>query len=513
MLVLTGMTCLSTCLFVDGEILSKWICFGLWAIAVVIFNSVMTFMRPIRFKVFGSMLTMLTALVATSFIVAVHGLLQYKGVLVPLGTFRIVGAFDNPAGFAMTLSMMFPFVLLGMVCVERYLRTLSFITCFVVFISVALSESRAGILSILIILIIGGHRFLTKRPVVKWAFIIAWILLLFGYMVIKSDSASGRLLIWNVTLEMIADHWFVGLGHGGFASEYMNYQAAFLSECPNEKWMMLADNVQHPFNEFLFVWVNYGVFAVGAMILLFLYAFVCYRKDKTPEKSAAFYSILSIFIFSMFSYPFKYPLTWFMVLYSGAVLVHDEGWVHKLSLLPCYLKRIFAVLSLALCLWITFYAYCRVCDEVCWADIVSSNNYGSEQMQSYKELYPSMKRNRYYLYNYAYALYSVGDYDSADKVLSECSFMWADYDVQILTGVVAMKQGRYEDAVSCFDVALQMCPNRFRPVFLKQRIAEEIGNKEDVLMYANEILHKRIKVPSREVVRIISYAKNVKGKL
>ena len=68
-----------------------------------------------------------------------------------------------------------------------------------------------------------------------------------------------------------------------------------------------------------------------------------------------------------------------------------------------------------------------------------------------------------------------------------------------------MKQRRYAYAKSCFDRALQMCPNRFRPLFLKLKIAEELGDTESVLECANEIRNKKIKVYSTEVVKITNY--------
>lgn len=509
MLVLTGMTCLSSSLFIDGEIVAKWLCFGLWLLVFGVFNSIRTLVRPVGLKMFGDMRSMLIAFVSTSFIVAVHGLLQYGGILASTGGFRVIGSFDNPAGYAMALSMMFPFVLLGMTAEERHLRLLSQLSFVFVFVALAVTESRAGILSVLIVLVAGGHRFVTKRPLVKWALVSVWVFLLLGWMVLKADSASGRILIWNVTWDMISDHWLTGFGAGGFASEYMNYQATFLAEHPDEDWMMLADNIQHPFNEFLYMWVNYGVVAVIAMIAFFLYVFMCYRRDKTPEKSSAFYSIVAIFVFSMFSYPFKYPLTWFVLLYSFSVVVHDEEWVRKLSRQPDYYKQILSVLFIILSIMFAHNCYSRVRDEICWASTASSNTYGKEQMRCYDDLYASMKNNRYFLYNYAYALYHIGDYGSAGEILSECSLLWADYDVQILSGLVAMKQRRYADAESCFDLALRMCPNRFRPLFLKLKIAEEQGEQVIVRKYAETIVSKSVKVPSTEVMRIISYAKNI----
>ena len=504
-LVLVGMTCLSSSMFVDGEIIPKWICFLLWVLAVGIFNSTRTLIRPAKLKVFGDKQSMSIAFVATSFIVALHGLLQYVGVLAPMGIFRVIGSFDNPAGYAMSLSMMFPFVLLGMTAKDRYLCLFSQITFVVVLVALFLTESRTGMMSILIVLVAGGHRFVSKCLVVKWTLLIVWVLLFFGFMLLKVDSALGRFLIWSVTLKMIFDHWITGYGSGGFASGYMNYQAEFLSKHPDEKWLMLADNIQHPFNEFLYVWVNHGVLPVIAMIALILYLFMCYKKEKTQEKSAAFYSIVVVFVFSMFSYPFKYPLTYFVLLYSCTFLVHDEEWVRISVRLPNYFKRILSVVFITLCIWYTYDICCRVQYEFRWACTVSSNAYGEEQMRCYDDLKLTMSDNRYFMYNYAYALYHIGDYESASDILTECSLLWADYDVQILNGLVAMKQRRYAYAKSCFDRALQMCPNRFRPLFLKLKIAEELGDTESVLECANEIRNKKIKVYSTEVVKITNY--------
>ncbi len=58
---------------------------------------------------------------------------------------------------------------------------------------------------------------------------------------------------------MIKDKPIVGHGIGAFEAHYMEYQASYFERHPDSKYTMLADNVKHPFNEFLLVGVQLGV--------------------------------------------------------------------------------------------------------------------------------------------------------------------------------------------------------------------------------------------------------------
>ena len=66
------------------------------------------------------------------------------------------------------------------------------------------------------------------------------------------------------------EHPIIGHGHRGFEREYMLRQADFFREHPDSEYAVLADEIRHPLNEFLYVWVNYGVAAPVALLLLLL---------------------------------------------------------------------------------------------------------------------------------------------------------------------------------------------------------------------------------------------------
>ena len=74
--------------------------------------------------------------------------------------------------------------------------------------------------------------------------------------------------------------------------------------------MKLADNVSSPFNEYLNIMIKFGYLGMIILISGILLLIFCYCKDPKYEKRIALYSLLSIGIFSMFSYPFTYPFVW-----------------------------------------------------------------------------------------------------------------------------------------------------------------------------------------------------------
>src|SRR5690606_39651373 len=119
-------------------------------------------------------------------------------------------------------------------------------------------------------------------------------------------SATGRLLIWATTVNMIAEKPILGWRNVSFPSQYMLYQADYFKNHPNSRFKSLADNVAHPFNEPLLFVFQYGI--IG-LIVLFILIFAIY-KNRNKNSFVFQLSILSILIFACFSYPLRYPFVW-----------------------------------------------------------------------------------------------------------------------------------------------------------------------------------------------------------
>lgn len=200
---------------------------------------------------------------------ACYGLLQFVHWLSSNHSkFAITGSFDNPAGFAAVLAMGFPiglFLLAKAGKAERYWISAGLS---VISIAIFLSGSRAGVLAILVSLVVFlllQTKILSKFKQLRFLKLLSVLILgilVSGASILyyqKKDSADGRLLIWNVSFRMIKDKPFFGHGHGAFQARYMDYQAEYFKKNPNSKYAQLADNVKHPFNEFIKLAVEFGM--------------------------------------------------------------------------------------------------------------------------------------------------------------------------------------------------------------------------------------------------------------
>ncbi len=495
--------------FVDPQITPKWIAFISLGLVVLMRFAICVILRPNDLRVFPDMRIVQNSISVVLLALSIYGILQHLGVLRSDAVFKVVGRYDNPAGFAATLCVGLPFIMYGTLSKNRFVRYLNLAVFALASVAVLLSHSRAGLVTMLVVWIIGGHRFITKRVVMKWLFVVIWCSILLAIMYVKLDSASGRMLIWNCTWEMISDRLIAGYGLGGFEANYMDWQAAFFQQHPDSKYVMLADDVQYPFNEYLYVMSMFGV--VGLLVVFGWIGFMVWRywRNRSEERRAAILSIVAVCVFALFSYPSMYPFIWFALIYSSAVLLSDLSSLEKRSL---GYRSVLAAVLVVTSIFVSIRLYGYVKSETNWCATVMGFEKDEALLDKYEELYDRMSGNRYFMYNYAYVLYQQQHFDDARIIASECRDLWADYDLEILQGMIELKDENYSLAKKHFKYAGYMCPNRFRPLFLLLKIYELQGEDEMIYSMAEQIVHKERKVSSTEVSRIIRYANNVLDK-
>ncbi len=198
---------------------------------------------------------------------AFYAILQKTGVCTSFGTFPVCGSFDNPAGVASALAFSLPFCL-GLVGHRySYVRKIAWASIAIIAMGVIVFESRSGILAVCMVMFVF---FVMRRKCVRklWMIfsvvgLVAVAVFLYHY---KQDSADGRLLIWRCTWSVIRESPWIGYGIGGFQAQYMDAQADYFKAHPGSPYVMLADNTQAPFNEYLGLLTEFGF--VGGIVLL-----------------------------------------------------------------------------------------------------------------------------------------------------------------------------------------------------------------------------------------------------
>ncbi len=461
--------------------------------------------------------TLLWGISSICFLQACYGLAQFVRWLPSNHSqLAITGSFDNPAGFAAILAMGMPVGLYLLTTTKEVGRYLISAILVVIATATFFSESRTGILAIMVssaVFLLLNTSVMGKFRRLKYHKLLASLILVccsasaFVLYHQKKDSANGRLLIWQVSTEMITDKPVFGHGDGSFQAKYMDYQAEYFKNNPDSEYALLADNVKHPFNEFIKVAVEFGI--IGLLIVLSLILFVLSKiwKSRNEHRELIISGLTSFLILTSFSYPLQYIAFWLLLtFYLFALLSPIEIRIRRS---PGAISARIAVVIV--CVFSIFHFITQIQAEIKWKAIALNSLRGNTEkmLSEYESLYStSLKQNPYFLYNYGAELNYIGKIDKSIEILTECTKQFNDYDLQMLLADNYNKKGEKEKAVRTYLLASNMIPCRFLPLY--QIFVIYRDNRQNALakMWAKKILEKEVKVPSVTVTIITDEARD-----
>jgi O-antigen ligase len=426
-----------------------------------------------------------------SLLSAVYGLLQYILVLPTNLEFRILGSYGNPSGLAANLAFTFPFLFVFM----RNHKILSSLSALILLFTIVLTESRAGLLSVTGVSGIWfyGNFPVKFRPYKKYitGSIVLLAVLFCGYLfLLKQDSAIGRILIWKTSGNLIADHFLFGGGSYGFHKEYMVHQADYFVRHPESGYKQLAGNMMHTFNEYLMLTVKYGLFA-----LLMVSCTLMLLIRKAQWSSPYLLSIISIGFFSLFSYPFQYPITWIVLIYSMAEIAKKDRPIGSISN-KWGRPAIFSLICIA-----CYFLIRDIRFEYKWNQVAECSlaDQTREMLPQYETLHRSWNGNHLFLYNYAAELNHRGEIQKSLEILGGTINYWNDYDIQMLFSDNYRQSADWYSAEKHLKLAASMCPNRFIPLFYLHEVYVKTYRQDEARHIAEEIVKKKVKIPSSTV--------------
>lgn len=414
-----------------------------------------------------------------------------------------VGTLGNPAELALHLCIAIPIaVMLAMGNRERKWLALYGAAAVLFVVVLLLTQSRTGLICLALDGIIGLWM-LTQRLVhrKRWRYLLCGMLaaaVVAGTLLYiashKTESTSGRTFILQRSWELVEERPLLGHGYRGFEREYMLRQAAYFREHPESECAMLADEIHHPLNEFVLAWVNYGVAApIALLVLLMLPLWRWWRGDRGMRPFLL--PVLAILVFSCFSYPFYYPIAWLTVGASTlcaarSVLRRWQG------------GRLFWILLLTACIAILSMAAVDAVQEHRWYRAYRHSFKDASALDEYEELHAYFSRNPIFLHNYAMASFKRNDLDRAKRIIGECRQYWNGYNQELLAGDICSYQKEYADAIMHYEMTSAMCPVRFAPLEGLYKVYDAMGDETNRKAIAEQIANKKIKVFSSAVWQI-----------
>lgn len=260
-------------------------------------------------------------------------------------------------------------------------------------------------------------------------------------------------------------------------------------------WGQLADDVFHPFNEYLKITVEFGCFGL-LFVVLFLYMFGRKKWNFNNKYDILAFEVgIIIIVSSFFSYILFYPLSWFCIGWGISILLPRRS--YKVAVrLPIKLAfgMIPAFFFFYICNVLWYYQQ--------WEKVLIKTPLNDDTIVEYRKLYSILKQDGRFLYNYAAILNENGQYDQSVIILNKALMKMDTYDIQILMADNYEKMEEFDLEERYLKNAVQMCPNRFIPLYLLVKLYDKTNRKREALELAELILSKKIKVQSFTVKKI-----------
>ena len=497
----------------DGQIVSRWICAGIAFCVTVPILSVCG-LSVSKDSLQTDFVWICISFALSFAIVLVHSVLQATGI-VPVSSgngFRALAGFDNPAGLSAALTVSFPFVLalVDGIGNKRMKYSIVMLVSVAVLLIMAANGSRTGILAIGAVMLLYLFRNMDnarRRWIASLLFSLPVIAAVVYLSFLKRASNSGRGLILGVCWNMFRDAPLLGHGMHGFRSQYMLYQADYLDRGTSSVLPMLADNVTHPLNEFVLVAVNFGLAGVAALMATIIITVRHYIRKPDRESSVGMMVLAGTAVMAMFSYPFRYPLTVLATVFSLLLVFKDvlKDMGRRLKVVSMSAAVATSVIGL-------FFTVSWTDLQMRWGRLSAEWESGGSSariLEGYSELYPRLKKDPYFLYNYAYVLSENGDCGSAARMAAESFDLMPDYDTALFLADNARECGMLDSAEYYYRLASRMCPVRFLPLYGLFQLFEESGRIEEMQEMGKFILAKPVKVNSNVIRQIRSEVRQI----
>jgi len=412
--------------------------------------------------------------------------------------FEVTGSFGNPGPLGGFLAIS----IIVTICIglrfkkSQYVAILFFLLILIEGYALLISNSRAGWLAamsgITVLWILNKEKPLSIKKLALLCFLA--IIVIGGLYKYKPQSANGRILVWKVTMDMIAEKPIFGHGLGGFNENYMYYQANYFTEDPESPYVQYSDNIAYPYNELLHIWAEQGI--IGLLLLLALLTAVL----KIPAKNCVCKAtIIGYMVFAQFSYPSYVPglLILFPILLASIQHKPLEINVHRRIRWSIVIAT-FVLLGCA----VAEYSFRRQCQKTV-PQLFSSNSSKVTYARQFAEKhyqhllsYPRMADI------YGQYVYATSDSQYAIDVLNDLKRIVPTSELYCDLGDLYKSENKWKQALECYRTAHAMIPRRLTPVYKSFMVYCEIGDTISARQQATKALLIPIQAESTRTLRM-----------
>ena len=246
------------------------------------------------------------------------------------GFFSTTGSGSNPNITAMIICLAVPACVEMVMRAQKRFRYLNAGFLVLMIAAIVATQCRSALLALLcvaVFFLIDFFRQITSKTL-RYTLLVVPILLLVTFMVYfqqKKDSGNGRLTIWQLSGELIAENPISGYGYGYFEKAYNLHQSEYFSTTlTGEKARMNASYTGMAYNEYLEQSVMGGLVG-GALFLLLVLGWLWSGFRQRRRAWAPFAGVLCFGIMSLFNFTVAYPMLLLFFFFYGAIISQDAA--------------------------------------------------------------------------------------------------------------------------------------------------------------------------------------------
>lgn len=441
-------------------------------------------------------------------------ILGYSQLIENLGSKKgqdiCVGSFTNSGPFACFLSVCSClFTTIGSKVSWRVVKYFFVILATLAFVLMVCTLSRASLLSFAVSMMFLAMKkeyvvFFIKK---YWVFLsLSVILIGAGAYAVKKPSADGRMLMARIGLRIMKENGIKGVGLGNYSAAYGKAQADFFAEYLDngsdglnidnvpENLRMVADCPTYAFNEYLKMGIEAGPITMVLLIGLVVAGIICSYRDG----SCWCYPLISIAVFSCFSYPFDVAiLLMLFVVFLASVKVGNRN---KVGNMAFYAMMIVVLIP----------HYYIVRNDIKRMQIATPRA-GMELLCSNRAkrvfvIDQNLVEDGVYddnlLFSIGQAMSRSGEYHKSDAFLKIGTGISSDPMFWNIMGNNHVAQAEFSEAEACYRHAFYMVPNRLYPLYLLAKMYHAEGDTARFLDMTAKVEHFKAKVESENTERL-----------
>lgn len=326
-----------------------------------------------------------------------------------------------------------------------------------------------------------------------------------GLYFVKRGSADGRSLIWMASLTSWCHDLWLGVGVGGFRHACAEGIAEMWYANPDSELFASAGVADYAYNALVKVLVEQGL--VGA--LLWIAITVLAMRRLCQRSVSLFMAMVSLIVFSMFSYPFEllpYRVVAVMV-FAWSESGEKSGLCLRINKISC---TFLCLMAIAFSLFLNVEITERITRDKEASLFTEMRN--SAFLPDYYELLPCEIDNSQYLFDFAKTLRDEKRYEDSNAILRQGTRVSADPMFYIIMGNNYCDEQLYDLAKGAYEKAHSIMPNRLYPMYQLMMMYAEKGDKALANDMAERIRRSYVKIESEATKQMQEKADSILGR-